>query len=1177
MSAPTAPHGTPAMPDPASEQESLDPLALLAWIDRAADRFEAAWGGETPPQLAPFVDEAKGLRRAQLLKELVKIDLEHRWRSGERRKVEAYLAEWPELRSPDGWLADDLVCFAEQLRQEFGDTGARGTKTSTAPGTPPALVPPAAALRTLGKFQLGALLGKGAFGAVYKARDTELDRTVAIKVPRAGFFSTPEEQERFQREARSTGQLQHPHIVPVYEVGEADGVPYIVSKYVEGRTLASVLAEKRFPFREAAALVLWVARALHYAHSLKVIHRDIKPSNILLDSGGEPHLADFGLAWRDGAGLTLTAEGEVLGTPAYMAPEQAEGRHRDVDQRSDVYGLGVVLYELLAGTLPFAGPTPLLMLQQVRNEEPPPPRRHDRRIPRDLETICLKAMAKDPRQRYATADELADDLQRFLNDELIQARRAGNMERFGRWCRRNPRVALLTGAVFLLLLAAAGTALWSAQVSRASAQVSRAGERTQRREALIQQLQRVRLTPHLNGWSKETWQLTADAAALHADEALRTEAAAALAGLDAHLLKTFEPSASTLAFDPKGRLLLGGTDPDRHTPGGPTRLWDGGDEPRQIANGVGAGMVAFRRDGTPVQLLPGEGAFVVLYNLATQEPISTCPFAEKPADAAGLQVRKNDLDLPVLALGLGGSRLAAALAGPENTGIVAIWDGESGKLVHRFPVAATALAFSADATLLAAGDDKGQVHIWSLSRDESAVTLPVERTLIHCLAFSPDGRRLAVGTAGGTVNIWDWQARRFLPCGGSLYDAYAVAFSPDGTLLVSAGRGPNLLWDGATGRPLLMVDSGDYICAVAFSPDSRRLALSGQIGGVFLYELEHGRGIHTLRGLVGPISKVCFSADGRLLAALAHNWQVGVWDLAEGRLLYVLDTPQGFTADNAAMAFDPEGHRLAFSTGHEAVLWEVKTGQKEHSWKLPPGLVDILAFPARDQLLLFRMETRDRQVPPLSNFHPIQHPRVSRLRNLLAPDPQKAIELPEFNWAVLTATAPANGRLFVVEGIQAGPAGKQQKILVLDGATGKQLWDHPVKLTNVAFGMLDAEGELLAFSPNLKASEFLLVRLATGEVVQSLPRFPKCLGPGARQVVQNGPPRQGGLHVGCALLTHASSTPQVVLGIDDTPAMVTPVFNRAGTLLAWGNTDGTVTVCQLAAIRARLAELDLGW
>jgi serine/threonine-protein kinase len=306
-------------------------------------------------------------------------------------------------------------------------------------------------LPTLGKFELIEAVGRGAFGTVYKARDTQLMRTVAVKVPRSGRLTTDEDEDRFVREARNVAQLQHSGIVPVYEVGRSDTFPYIVSEFVEGITLSDALSDPRLSFRESAQLVARVAEALQHAHSQGVVHRDLKPSNIMLTPDGTPRIMDFGLAKRDAGEITMTVDGQVLGTPAYMSPEQASGQAHHVDGRSDVYSLGVILFELLTGELPFRG-NQRMLLHHVIHNEPRAPRSLNDRIPRDLETICLKAMAKEPARRYQTAQAMADDVARYLAGQPITARPVGWVERSWRWCRRNPVVASLSAATALALV-----------------------------------------------------------------------------------------------------------------------------------------------------------------------------------------------------------------------------------------------------------------------------------------------------------------------------------------------------------------------------------------------------------------------------------------------------------------------------------------------------------------------------------------------------------------------------------------------------------------------------------------------------------------------------------------------------------------------------------------------------
>jgi tetratricopeptide (TPR) repeat protein len=417
--------------EPAHFRTAAALSALPPRLDKVCDRFEAAWkeaqSGGPRPCLEEFLAGVEGTERQALLLELLGLETDYRRKLGESPTATEYRPRFPGL--PPAWLAREMPTRAPQ---------------------PPRLP------ERIGRFRVSRLLGEGSFGRVYQAHDEQLDRPVAVKVAKVEALSTPARVERFLREARSAARLRHPGIVPLFDAGRDSTSYYIASAFISGHTLEDAMtrpaADRELHFRQSAQTIRDLAEALAYAHEQGIVHRDIKPANVMVDDRGRPMLMDFGLAARLDGAERLTHEGTVLGTPRYMAPEQAAGQLRRVGPASDQYSLGVILYEMLTSKPPFDGPVEAVLNQHI-HEDPVSPRRRERRVPRDLETICLKTLAKKPAERYADCRELADDLRRFLDDEPIQARKAGLVERLVRWSRRRPAAAGLAGTTLLALLA----------------------------------------------------------------------------------------------------------------------------------------------------------------------------------------------------------------------------------------------------------------------------------------------------------------------------------------------------------------------------------------------------------------------------------------------------------------------------------------------------------------------------------------------------------------------------------------------------------------------------------------------------------------------------------------------------------------------------------------------------
>jgi serine/threonine protein kinase len=459
----------------------------------------------------------------------------------------------------------------------------------------------------LGDYELLEEIGSGGMGFVYKARQTSLGRVVAVKVIQPALSAREAFVVRFQQEATLASRLRHPNIVSIHEFGECDGRHFFSMDYVEGGTLGDLVREHPLSAERAARLVKTVAEAVHYAHQHGILHRDLKPSNVLVDGSGQPHITDFGLAKAVDEKSGLTLSGQLLGSPPYMPPEQASGKVHTISVRSDVYSLGAILYDLLCRRPPFLAETSVETLRQVVETEPAPLRLLNPKVPRDLETICLKCIEKDPQRRYCSAQELAEDLGRFLAQEPIRARRVTPPEKAWRWCKRKP--ALASSLAAILLLSGGSASIFSIQQQRAAAQTRRAEAALSEQKAreaeardqaqlgqLLSRIQVMRTSPRKDGWSQDHWMLATQAALIRTNSTVKNHAAAGLVGIDARVcLEITNVEGRSLAFDASGeRLLVGGAGTNR------TLLWDFRNNQLRDYPPVRAEWVGFRSDDTPL-------------------------------------------------------------------------------------------------------------------------------------------------------------------------------------------------------------------------------------------------------------------------------------------------------------------------------------------------------------------------------------------------------------------------------------------------------------------------------------------------------------------------------------------------------------------------------------------------
>ncbi len=752
-------------------------------------------------------------------------------------------------------------------------------------------------------YEILGVLGRGGMGVVYKARQRGLNRMAALKMILAAGHASGDELLRFQTEAEAVAKLAHPNIVQIFEVSESDGHPFFSLEYVDGGTLSGKLANNPLPARQAAELVEPLARAMFYAHQNGILHRDLKPGNILLTLQGTPKIADFGLAKRmDDDSSNNTGTGSILGTPAYMAPEQAEGKIRELGPGVDIYALGSVLYHSLTGRPPFLGETVLDTLQQVKNDDPLPPSRLQPKVPKDLETICLKCLQKEPRKRYETANELADDLQRFLKNEPIKARPVSLVERAVKWAKRRPQVAaLLATLVFVIVGGFLGMfALWlRAEGLRTSAEANATLATHNEKLAKAAALEATA------SYEKSKRSLYAAEMNLAQDASKEAKVARLRELLEGQ-------NGKLVGFEWKylKKLLQSDLLPLK----GHTQLVQ---------------AVAFRPpDGKQLASASGDGTIVVW------EPDAT-------VDRKFRQLKQHAGVVRSLAFSRTGQHLASA--GEE--GVIQVWDLSKNdkdpiKTIAGNRLGVNSLAFSPQSDWLVAGGDDGSVRIWPLASEDTSAALPGHDYPVVDVAISGDGGRIASASLDKSAKVWDAATRKLLFTCDHDHWVTAVSFSADGKNLATSSWDKQLkIWDGRTGQFLFALDElPGPVRNLAFSPDSSRLAASCQDHSVVVWDLVTKKTIRKWPGEPGKVRTVAFSSDGQLLASV--NFDLGK---QEGRVLKVPATPLGVSfGDDATLA--------AGAADGNVYLWNVADDAISGQLREHKGAIRALAFnPVRSQ------------------------------------------------------------------------------------------------------------------------------------------------------------------------------------------------------------------------------------
>lgn len=808
----------------------------------------------------------------------------------------------------------DQSFFPETIAFQWG----QDTATQRQPGDQPIS-------QMFGDYVILGEIARGGMGVVFKARHVKLNRIVALKMILAGKLASHADIERFATEAQAAAQLEHPGIVPIYEVGEIGEQRYFSMGFVEGESLSAKIATGPLAAREASTLLVAVAEAVDYAHSKGIIHRDLKPGNVLVGKDGQPRVTDFGLCKRTSGASELTGTGQVLGTPSYMPPEQAAGKIDEIGPLSDVYSLGAILYTLLTGRPPFQTPNAVETLLQVLTREPVSPRQLNANIPPDLETICLKCLEKESHRRYHSAQEFADDVRRYLKGEPTLARPLSAPARAWRWCRRNRVVAALMAGVAAALIAGTVVSSYFGILARERAELAEKYSEEMRKQRNLAKDAETRRTRQLRDayfsqaqahrWSGRSERrfkglaALAKAAEIEPSAELRNEAIAGLALADIRATRQWELAPPS--------------------PGGMNVAFDNRYE--RYARYDAAGRIQVRRIADDAELfeLPGEGMRVEwVFRFSPGDRLLAARY-EQPGKTVchiwDLEKQTVRFSIP-FAVHLGALNFSAdgrAVAAGEHNGTIHVFDVETGHEIQQVPSVSApySVAFHPGKNQIAVSSHLSpQVYLHDLDSNQAPRLLP-HPVGVRGVAWNPDGRLLATACADARVYVWNLDGNpQWTTLSGHTHTVTTVVFNRQGNLLASYGwDGITRLWDPFLGRQLVSTP-GEMVQSARFGPDDAQLGFSLSPREVGIWEVAPGVECRPLgRGATRPPYSLAaaFSADGQFLATASDDG-VRLWDLCNDREIGLSREPGFFK-----VGFHPQSEYL-FATGRSGFsTWSI--------------------------------------------------------------------------------------------------------------------------------------------------------------------------------------------------------------------------------------------------------------